>query len=422
MAQADLLQVLRDMEQQGLTVISLQDKGPSGENIPLAEIDPFTFFASFNRGVTEKNRRENWNSLKTRWGLKSPVPDDFSGIPTLNNMRSWLFPYATEREKDHMEHLWRVASLAADGSIEQVGQETFDRCLKLKLVGFASLTIGLFWINPEKFLPADRKTTAYGKAKGIATEPEDYQSYRQWLKEMTEQLGGNYPQISHAAHLLAVQGKNWGFTKWMGPVLDALRALGGSSTPKLVQQQIQQTLKLPDAVLADKNKSGQTKFYNEINWARQYLVWEALIESPTRGQWVLTEKGKETVLDEQNAQTIAEKWVALHKHSPEQSPEDDGSLHDTAPPSAGVAYWWLNANPKIWNFEETPVSQKETYTSHNQTGNKRRVYNYFQAVKPGDLVVGYVTSPQKEVVALCKITKGLHQTEDGEAIEFEKVA
>jgi 5-methylcytosine-specific restriction enzyme B len=92
MAQAVLLQVLRDMEQQGLTVISLQDNGPSGENIPLAEIDPFTFFASFNRGVTEKNRRENWNSLKTRWGLKSPVPDDFSGIPTLNNMRSWLFP------------------------------------------------------------------------------------------------------------------------------------------------------------------------------------------------------------------------------------------------------------------------------------------------------------------------------------------
>ena len=56
----------------------------------------------------------------------------------------------------------------------------------LKLVGFASLTIGLFWINPEKFLPADRKTTAYGKAKGITTEPEDYQSYRQWLKEMRE--------------------------------------------------------------------------------------------------------------------------------------------------------------------------------------------------------------------------------------------
>jgi 5-methylcytosine-specific restriction enzyme B len=303
----ELLTILREMEQQGLKVISLQDKGADGQTIPLAEIDPFTFLASFNRGVTDKNRRENWNFLKTRWGLKAPVPDDFTGIPVLNNMTSRLFPYAGIREKDHVGHLWQVAALAADGGIEKVDEESFNRCLKLKTVFIGNLTIGLFWINPEKFLPADHKTTAYGKANGITTEPEDYKSYRQWLKEMTKQLGNNYPQMSHAAHLLAVQGKSWGFAKWMGPVLDALRALGGSGTPKMVQQQIQQALKLPDTVLADKNKSGQTKFYNEINWARQYLVWEALIESPAHGQWMLTEKGTQTVLDEQKAQAIAEK-------------------------------------------------------------------------------------------------------------------
>jgi 5-methylcytosine-specific restriction protein B len=105
MAQTELLEVLRDMEQQGLKVISLQDEGADGQNIPLAEIDPFTFMASFNRGVTEENRRKNWNFLKSRWNLKAPVPDDFNGIPTLNNMRSWLFPYAKEREKDHVERL-----------------------------------------------------------------------------------------------------------------------------------------------------------------------------------------------------------------------------------------------------------------------------------------------------------------------------
>jgi hypothetical protein len=26
----------------------------------------------------------------------------------------------------------------------------------------------------------------------------------------------------------------------------------------------------------------------------------------------------------------------------------------------GVNYWWLNANPKIWNFEEIPVGQADT--------------------------------------------------------------
>ena len=90
-------------------------------------------------------------------------------------------------------------------------------------------------------------------------------------------------------------------------------------------------------------------------------------------------------------------------------------------PPVGIAYWWLNANPKIWDFEETPVGEKQTYTSRNDQGNKRQKYKYFQEVKPGDIVVGYVTSPQKEVVGVCKITQGLYQTNKGEEIEFEKI-
>ena len=83
----------------------------------------------------------------------------------------------------------------------------------------------------------------------------------------------------------------------MGPVLDAVPALGGTATPKMVQQHIQQSLNLPEELLADKNKSGQTKFYNELHWARQYLVWEGLLDSQERGQWKLTDSGKQTFLD-----------------------------------------------------------------------------------------------------------------------------
>ena len=89
------------------------------------------------------------------------------------------------------------------------------------------------------------------------------------------------------------------------------------------------------------------------------------------------------------------------------------------PPSP--SYWWLNANPKIWDFEKSAIGARQTYTSHNEKGNKRQKYRYFQEVKPGDLVMGYVTSPHREVVALCKITKGLHQTNGKEEIEFEKI-
>jgi hypothetical protein len=91
------------------------------------------------------------------------------------------------------------------------------------------------------------------------------------------------------------------------------------------------------------------------------------------------------------------------------------------PAPIGVNYWWLNANPKIWKLQELPIGGKETYSSHNDKGNKRKIYKWFQEVKPGDLVVGYVTAPQSEVVAICKITKGLHQSGNGEEIEFKKV-
>ena len=82
----ELLTVLREMEQRGLKVISLQDEGADGQNMPLAEMDPFTFLASFNRGITEKNRQENWRegasptratsgvTSKVNDALRSPCP------------------------------------------------------------------------------------------------------------------------------------------------------------------------------------------------------------------------------------------------------------------------------------------------------------------------------------------------------------
>ena len=87
-----------------------------------------------------------------------------------------------------------------------------------------------------------------------------------------------------------------------------------------------------------------------------------------------------------------------------------------------INYWWLNANPKIWNFVDVPIGFKQTYTTYNDKGNKRRMYKYFQEVKPGDIVIGYISSPNMEIVAEAEITKGLHVDEkEGERIEFKKI-
>lgn len=82
-------------------------------------------------------------------------------------------------------------------------------------------------------------------------------------------------------------------------------------------------------------------------------------------------------------------------------------------------YWWLNANPKFWDPRERDVGTLQTYTTHNEDGNKRRVYASFEKATVGDLVVGYITSPVMEVAVLFEVTKGIHQRDDGkEAIEF----
>ncbi|MBN1187201.1 MAG: EVE domain-containing protein [Bacteroidales bacterium] len=82
-------------------------------------------------------------------------------------------------------------------------------------------------------------------------------------------------------------------------------------------------------------------------------------------------------------------------------------------------YWWLNANPAIWKISSYNEGDKQTYTTHNVRGNKRRIYKYFETVKQGDLVIGYESTPTKQVKALFEITKSIHQTPgEGEVIEF----
>lgn len=86
-----------------------------------------------------------------------------------------------------------------------------------------------------------------------------------------------------------------------------------------------------------------------------------------------------------------------------------------------AAYWWLNTNPNIWDLANAKIGFRQIYTSHNKKGNPRRVFSYFKLVKPGDKLIGYVSTPVKEVIALCEVTRGLHNSKEGEGFEFEKI-
>ena len=105
--------------------------------------------------------------------------------------------------------------------------------------------------------------------------------------------------------------------RWLGPILDALRELGGSGTPRQVEEIVARTQGVTDTQRQVLNqKSGQSRFYNQVNWGRQYLVYEGLVVCPSRGIWKLSEMGERTALSIDEAQRIAKKW---NKYAREQS-------------------------------------------------------------------------------------------------------
>jgi restriction system protein len=100
------------------------------------------------------------------------------------------------------------------------------------------------------------------------------------------------------------KGKQSEFVRWFAPLLQALKDLGGSAAPREALERIAEIEKVPESLRNEILSSGQERFYNQVHWARQYLVWEGLIDSGKRGVWTLTPKGLQTQLDAKSAREV----------------------------------------------------------------------------------------------------------------------
>lgn len=106
------------------------------------------------------------------------------------------------------------------------------------------------------------------------------------------------------AAALRGKAKQSEFIRWFGPLLDALRDLGGSAAPREALDRIAAVEKVPESLRNEILKSGQERFYNQVHWARQYLVWEGMIDSKRRGVWTLTPLGQATHLTPEQSREI----------------------------------------------------------------------------------------------------------------------
>lgn len=123
------------------------------------------------------------------------------------------------------------------------------------------------------------------------------------------------------------------FVQWFGPLLDALRELGGSATPKEAVDAVARICKVPQSQRDEVLKTGMERFANQVYWARQYLVWAGLIENGRRGVWSLTQRGLATHL---NAAQSLDLFVLEHqKHArtrKKESPEKTAKAETTPEP------------------------------------------------------------------------------------------
>ncbi len=84
------------------------------------------------------------------------------------------------------------------------------------------------------------------------------------------------------------------FIQYFGPLIEALKELGGSGRPDEVKDKIIERLKLSESELSELTGSGVPRFSNRVDWARYYLVSAGYIDSSVRGVWKLTEKGRQS--------------------------------------------------------------------------------------------------------------------------------
>ena len=148
----------------GLTY--LQDKFPDGTSGPLRDICPFTTMGTFNRSMTDANRKTIAGELAKLMGVTVPVPPSFEGIPVLNNQRSWFFAYSDKRGAGDIDALWKVfaaASKMVDGDQSDTRDaftQAYDEATQVWGVAW-NLSTGLYWTHPWEFLTLDSQSRHY---------------------------------------------------------------------------------------------------------------------------------------------------------------------------------------------------------------------------------------------------------------------
>lgn len=194
------------------------------EGLP-SDMDPFTAYGLFNKGLSDKNRVKIVGGIANEFGISAARPTSFDGIPVLNNLNATFYRFDNDAQRgvNDVDNIWRLfsAALALDHNDTTPTRNEFTDAYDAvsSQVGIKwNLTMGLYWTRPYRYLSLDRRNRWYlgnqkyaGNeiAKIVPNENDDPitsgQVYLSVCDEVLARLGTddcpstNFPELSYAA-------------------------------------------------------------------------------------------------------------------------------------------------------------------------------------------------------------------------------
>lgn len=405
------------------------------------DIDPFTIYGLFNKGLTDENRKTLIGGFINEFVVAASVPDDFSGIPVVNNMKATFYYFEGDREEHDIDHLWDVFAAALKFA-EDDNAETraslsaaYDAVLQQQGIRW-NITMALYWIRPYTFLNLDSRNRWYMsnpehmaanvvaevKAMKSAPRANDYLDLRDMCREALE--SGEYPystfpELSYAAWVTSEEdnerekaekksGKSSAaFLRWFRPVIQALRELGGSATPADARKKIIENEHLTDEEVSEtRGRNNVNKFENEVAFARSYLVKGGYIDNSVSGIWTLTAKGQTVDMTDELASDIFKSGVddyqAKRKEKNALGDADVETVHYWLyAPGEGAALWDDFYKNGIMGLGWHELGDLNAYVSKEEMTEKLRelrggdssyknsvhaVWQFVHELKAGDIV------------------------------------
>lgn len=270
----------------------------------IVDIDPFTVFGLFNKGIKDENRTIIITEFAKLLNINLEVPTDFSGIPLLNNMSSTFYKFEGYRKEDDIDNLWKVFEYAIKYDENQNDEDElnlinyYDKTIAQKGVKW-KLSMGLFWIRPYRYINLDEQNRTF-----ICNEKNNLNTVKSIFPNIEKghvPNGKQYIDISNECKRLVESG-NYKFKNF----IEMSHCSWSNKSNNLPEDYIVDTKEGDDAKVSSRNNQiskntilygppGTGKTYNVCNKALEIIDHEKykdIINNPSKRDEVVKEFNK----------------------------------------------------------------------------------------------------------------------------------